>query len=32
MHAFNQYAKTLENALVTLIPMRDGMTLVTKLN
>jgi caffeoyl-CoA O-methyltransferase len=31
MHAFNQYAKNTPNALVTLLPIRDGITLITKL-
>lgn len=31
MHAFNLYAKQIENAMVTLIPIRDGITLITKL-
>ena len=31
MHAFNQYAKDTKNAMVTLLPIRDGITMITKL-
>jgi len=31
MHAFNVYAKEIKNAMVTLLPIRDGITLITKL-
>lgn len=30
MHAFNQYAKSLTNVVVTMLPIRDGITLITK--
>jgi predicted O-methyltransferase YrrM len=32
MHAFNAYANALPNVLVALLPIRDGITLVTKLD
>lgn len=31
MHAFNSYAKSIPNALVVMLPIRDGITLVTKI-
>jgi predicted O-methyltransferase YrrM len=32
MHAFNEYAKETTNAQVVLLPIRDGITMITKLN
>jgi predicted O-methyltransferase YrrM len=32
MHAFNEYAKDTPNAQVVLLPIRDGITMITKLN
>jgi caffeoyl-CoA O-methyltransferase len=32
MHAFNAYANAVPNVLVALLPIRDGITLVTKLD
>ena len=32
MHAFNQYLKSHDNLQITLMPIRDGLTLVQKLN
>lgn len=31
MHAFNTYANTLPNVVVVMLPIRDGITLITKL-
>jgi predicted O-methyltransferase YrrM len=31
MHAFNTYANTLPDVVVVMLPIRDGITLITKL-